>query len=643
MEVDHDTEQAVHDVRLIDGNFTPSDSPRIIGFCHNSMHRGLLTVQLMKSHECITKECHYFEKYETSPYWLNCERSKKRIAAKKEAAKRRKEKALRREASVKETETALILRANEIAAELGFDDLRITGIHRIDCGYTIFYISRSPYNDWYQFRELAFAMCREYHAKFTLKHAKLPDGQFAVIPPNRRDIFLSGGDHRLYDHEKESAMLTIEQTFLHPNLTSTPDNHLAFAGLDTVALAAKYGTPLMLLDEDLIRSRIRLYTSAMRSAFGADSGPLYASKALSFKGIYRIAAEEGMRIDIVSPGELYTAVEAGFPVERAFFHGNNKTDADIAYALDCGIGYFVADNREELDSLDRLAAERGITQKILLRLTPGIDPHTHAKINTGRVDSKFGTSIETGQADDLVRYALSLGSLDLVGFHCHVGSQIFDIAPFTDAADIMIAYAAHIRDLFGFEAQILNLGGGFGVRYTADDPVIDYAQNIADIADHISRRKAEHGIGELTILMEPGRSLVADAGLTVYTVGSVKDITGYRSYVSIDGGMTDNPRYTLYQSRYTILNADRVNDTPDYTCTVAGRCCESGDLIAEEVTIPRPVRGEHIAVCVTGAYNYAMASNYNRIPRPAVVLIADGKDTLAIRRETYADLCRNDI
>lgn len=432
-------------------------------------------------------------------------------------------------------------------------------------------------------------------------------------------------------------------TLLHSNLGINSEGHLTFAGVDTVEMAKKHATPLMLLDENRIRGRIRMYTAAMQEHFGADSGPLLASKALSFKGIYRIAAEENMRIDIVSPGELYTAHAAGFPMDRAYFHGNNKTDADIEFAFDCGIGYFIVDNREELASIDRIARERGIRQKILLRLTPGIDPHTHAKISTGQVDSKFGTSIETGQAMEFVKHILALGGVELCGFHCHVGSQIFDIDPFTSAADIMIKFIAEVRDTLGMTARILNLGGGFGVRYTEKDPEIDYEKNIAEISEHVRSSCAKYALGKLTILMEPGRSIVADSGITLYTVGSVKDITGYKSYVSIDGGMTDNPRYALYQSEYTIMVADRASASPDYECTVAGRCCESGDLIAEGVKIPRPERGETLAVLVTGAYNYSMASNYNRIPRPPIVMIRDGEDKVAVRRETYEDLCRNDM
>lgn len=435
-----------------------------------------------------------------------------------------------------------------------------------------------------------------------------------------------------------------EKKLLHSNLGINERGHLTFAKRDVCELAEKYDTPLMLMDEERIRNNCRTYINAMKKHFGEGSKPLLASKALCFKGIYRIAKEEGMSTDIVSPGELYTAIAAGFPMENAYFHGNNKTDADIEYAMDNGIGCFIADNREEIDKIDSYASLLGIKQDIILRLTPGIDPHTHAAINTGKVDSKFGTSIETGQAEELIEYILSLGHVSLCGFHCHIGSQIFDIKPFTDAADIMVDYISYINKKYNVRIKTLNLGGGFGVRYIDEHPHIDYEENIRLISEHVKDHCTKNDIEMPCILMEPGRSIVADAGLTVYTAGSVKTITGYKSYVSIDGGMTDNPRFALYQSPYTVCNASRMLDDEGFTCTVAGRCCESGDIIQEDVSIAKPERGDKIAVLVTGAYNYSMSSNYNRIPRPPVVMIdKDGEDRVAVRRETYADLVGLDV
>lgn len=426
------------------------------------------------------------------------------------------------------------------------------------------------------------------------------------------------------------------------NISVNEKGHLTFAGYDTVELAEKYGTPLYLMDEDKIREHVRAYKTAMEDCFPAGSMPEFASKAFSCKQIYRIMAEEGIDIDLVSPGEIYTAAAAGFPMENSFFHGNNKTDADIRFAIENKVGCFVVDGEDELSALNRIAGEMGIKQNILLRITPGIDPHTHKKISTGSVDSKFGTAIETGQAMEIVKKALALKNIKLCGFHCHVGSQIFESQPFTDASEIMLEFIAEVRDTLGYTAEILNLGGGLGVRYTEDDPEIDYGEKIKEVAEILNSQCDKLGLPVPKILMEPGRSLVADAGMTLYTVGSVKEITGYKNYVSIDGGMTDNPRYTLYESPYTVVLASRANDEKDYTATVAGRCCESGDLIQEDVKMPKPCRGEILAVLTTGAYNYSMASNYNRVGRPPVVMLGSERDYIAVRRETFKDICALD-
>ncbi|MBE6619941.1 MAG: diaminopimelate decarboxylase [Ruminococcaceae bacterium] len=427
------------------------------------------------------------------------------------------------------------------------------------------------------------------------------------------------------------------------NLSINQAGHLCFGGRDVTELAQKYGTPLYLLDENKIREHCRTYMSAMKQAFGSDALPLYAGKALCIKDIYRIMREEGMGIDVVSSGEIYTADAGGFPMERAYFHGNNKTDADISYAMERGVGYFVCDNEEELLSIECEAEARGIIQKILIRVTPGIDPHTHKAISTGNVDSKFGVAIETGQAETLIALALKQPHVSLEGYHCHIGSQIFETTPFTDAAEIMMSFIASMRDRLGYTAKELNLGGGMGVRYLEEHPNVDYAKNIAQIAAVIKDLAREKQLDLPRMRMEPGRSIVADAGMTLYTVGALKTIPGFRTYVSVDGGMPDNPRYALYQSPYTVLLANRPQQTADTVCTIAGRCCESGDLIQEGVLLPEPKRGDVLAVLTTGAYNYAMASNYNRIPRPAMVRLCDGQDTLILRRETFEDLIRNEL
>ena len=431
---------------------------------------------------------------------------------------------------------------------------------------------------------------------------------------------------------------------LSNNIDRTPEGVLTFAGYDVTQLAKEYGTPLYLMDEARIRANCRMYLQAFRDHFGPGSLPLYASKAASFKQMYRIMAEEGMGVDVVSSGELYTALSAGFPAERIYFHGNCKTDADLAYGVSQGIGFFVADNREELLALEKTAAEANVTQKILLRVTPGIDPHTYEAIATGKVDSKFGSAIETGQAESITRLALSQPHLQLEGFHCHVGSQVIEEDVFERCAVIMLEFIATMREKLGYLARQLDLGGGYGVRYLDTDPALDIPCRIGDVADVVHETCRRLSIPEPEIHMEPGRSIAADAGMTLYTVGTVKRIPGYKNYVSVDGGMSDNPRYALYRAPYTCLLADRVQEQPCMACSVVGRCCESGDIIQEHVFLPADVRrGDTLAVCTTGAYNYSMASNYNRLPRPAIVMLREGTNYLAVRRESFADLCRNEL
>lgn len=430
---------------------------------------------------------------------------------------------------------------------------------------------------------------------------------------------------------------------LYSYLSVNDYDHLTVAGHDTVDLAKEYGTALFVMNIDKLEENCKLYVDTLQECFGERALPLFASKSLSFTGIYTLMNRFGMGTDIVSCGELYTAKKAGFPLEKAFFHGNNKTDTDIAFAIESGIGYFVVDNEDELKSLSRIAGDLGVTQKILLRIAPGIDPHTHKAIQTGGVDSKFGKAIATNQAYEITKLALTLDNIKLCGFHCHIGSQIFDCQPFLDTAEIMLNFIAEVKARYGYEAEMLNLGGGFGVRYVENDPVFDIANAIRTIASLIKTKCEALGIRVPFILMEPGRSIVADTTVTLYTVGSVKEIYGFRNYVSVDGGMADNPRYALYQSQYTVLTANRANAPEDYLCTIAGRCCESGDLIQEDVRIAKPERGDILAVLTTGAYNYAMASNYNRLPRPAILMVGKGFKKLAVKRESFEDLCRLDL
>ena len=427
------------------------------------------------------------------------------------------------------------------------------------------------------------------------------------------------------------------------NISVNEKGHLTFAGYETVDLAKKYGTPLLLMDEEKIREHIREYKKAFSENFPVGSNPEFASKSFSCKQIYRIMANEGMNIDVVSCGEIFTAANAGFPMEKSFFHGNNKSDSDIQFAIDNKVGYFVVDSLDELYALQNIASQNGITQKILLRVTPGIDTHTHQKISTGKVDSKFGIAISTGQALNAVKEILKMENIRLCGFHCHIGSQIFESEPFITAAALMLEFIKQVSDELNYTAEMLNIGGGFGVRYLEEHPEINLAEKIKEVATVINEQCNKLGISVPKIAMEPGRSIVADAGMTLYTIGSVKEITGYKNYVSIDGGMTDNPRYTLYESPYTVILASRANDNKDFVTTIAGRCCESGDIIQENVKLPKPQRNEILAVLTTGAYNYSMASNYNRIPRPPVIMLNQDGDYVAIKRETFEDICKLDV
>lgn len=429
---------------------------------------------------------------------------------------------------------------------------------------------------------------------------------------------------------------------LSSNIERGQDGKIRFAGYDIGALAEKHGTPLYLMDERRVRENCRIYTKAFKAHFGEKGRVLYASKAAAFKQMYRIAAQEGLGVDAVSAGEIHTALAAGFPAENIYFHGNGKTPGEIRYALEAGVGCFVVDNTEELLVLSREAEAAGKRQKIFIRVTPGIDTHTYAAVNTGLVDSKFGFAIETGQAEEAIRLALEQACLELAGLHCHVGSQVFDEDVFERTADIMIAFMAHIRDSLGVTPGALNLGGGYGVRYKESDKQADIPARIGEVAQRLKEQAALHGLPMPVIMMEPGRSIVADAGMTVYTVSSVKRIPGYKRYVIVDGGMGDNPRYALYGSEYTVLHGERTGAEDVFD--LVGRYCESGDIIQPAVSLPEDIQaGDLVAVCTTGAYNYSMASNYNRVPRPPVVMLGESGDYIAVRRETIEDMTSLDV
>ena len=419
--------------------------------------------------------------------------------------------------------------------------------------------------------------------------------------------------------------------------------HLTIGGCDTVQLAEMFGTPLYVMDETAIRRALRAYKASIDENYENGGMVTYASKACCFKELYRIVGQEGCGADVVSGGEIYTALQAGFPAERLYFHGNNKSGEELRLALEAGVGRIVADNPLELEQLSAAACSMGKTAAVYLRITPGINAHTHDFIRTGQIDSKFGFTLETGEALEGVRRALTLPGLELKGLHCHIGSQIFDEQPFVHAAEVMLDFMAQIRRETGATLAELDLGGGFGIRYTEEDQPKAYGEYMRLVAGAVKAKAAQLDYPVPYMVIEPGRSVVASAGITLYTAGHIKEIPGIRTYVSIDGGMTDNPRYALYQAAYTVVNAGKADEPADAVVTLAGRCCESGDLIQENAPVQSCQPGDILAVLATGAYNYAMSSNYNRLPRPAIVMVKEGEARVVVKAETYEDLIRNYI
>jgi len=419
--------------------------------------------------------------------------------------------------------------------------------------------------------------------------------------------------------------------------------HLTIGGRDTVELAQTFGTPLYVMDENEIRRACRSYRKSIDEYYGGNGLAAYASKAFSCLEMCRIAAQEGMGLDVVSGAELYTALAAGFPVEKIFFHGNNKTPEELTYAVRNNVGRIVVDNLYELEILAQVAKAAGKTVPVMLRVKPGVDAHTHDFVKTGCIDSKFGLALENGEAFEAVRRTLELHDLRLTGLHCHIGSQIFDIEPFELAARVMLELIGRIKRRLHFEIDELNLGGGFGIKYIPGHDPVEYEKYMKRVSGVVKGACREQGIKTPFIIIEPGRSIAGPAGITLYKVGGIKDIPGVRTYVSVDGGMADNPRFALYQSEYDMLIANRAQEQKTGRVTVAGRCCESGDLLGEAVPLQKVKAGDILAVLVTGAYNYSMSSNYNRLPKPAVVLVNGEDARVIVRRETYEDVVRNDV
>lgn len=426
-------------------------------------------------------------------------------------------------------------------------------------------------------------------------------------------------------------------------LPANEKGHLLVGGCDAVELARLYGTPLYVLDEGRVRARCREYTEALKEAYPKGL-IVYAGKALMTMGLCRIIAEEGLGLDVVSGGELYTALKAGFPAERIFFHGNNKSDEELALAVDAGVGRVVIDNLGELERLEAAAASRGKAVSVLLRVTPGVLVDSHSYVQTGQLGSKFGLPIADGAALAAARRAAASPWLRLAGYHCHIGSQVIDLSPYDLAVDAMASFMAQAQRETGVAAQQLNMGGGLGILYHDETDVPTPAQFVSRIAGRVLARMKEHGLPVPELLFEPGRSIVGPAGVTLYTIGFVKRIKGMRTYAFVDGGMGDNPRVALYGTRYHAVIANKMNHpVADEPVAVAGKYCESGDVLIEALRAPEPAPGDILAITETGAYNYSMASNYNRLPRPAMVLVRDGMHATLIERETYEDLVRHDV
>jgi diaminopimelate decarboxylase len=418
--------------------------------------------------------------------------------------------------------------------------------------------------------------------------------------------------------------------------------HLHIGGCDCVKLAKKFGTPLYVFDEFTLGSRCQEFKAEFTKRY-SNTLIIYASKAFLNLAIATILKEEGLGLDVVSGGELSLAQSVDLPREKVYFHGNNKTADELKLALDWGIGRIVVDNFYELDLLNTLAHEMKVKQSILLRLNPGVDPHTHRHTTTGILDSKFGFPLATGQAETAVAKAISASNLNLVGLHFHLGSPIPDTSPYQAAIGLVLNFAKEMKAKYDFNLNELSPGGGFAVRYTVDQQTPGIADYAEAITSKVSGLANELGLTRPKLIIEPGRAIVAQAGIALYTVGSIKEIPGVRKYVCLDGGMGDNIRPALYEARYEVLVANKVGHDESTSITIAGKYCESGDILARDIRIASVSAGDIIAIPVSGAYSIPMSSNYNMVPRPAIVMVKDGKARLVRKRESYKDLMRLDL
>lgn len=428
-------------------------------------------------------------------------------------------------------------------------------------------------------------------------------------------------------------------------LKTNDKGHLEIGGVDVAELAQNFGTPLYVMDTVQIENMCRVLSNALKEEYG-DGLVSYASKAFCCKEIYRVIGSYNVGADVVSGGELFTALDSGFPASKITFHGNNKSLTELNEAVRAGVGHIVIDSFGEAEDLDAICADNGCVQQVLIRVNPGVEAHTHHYIQTAKQDSKFGFSLADGSAMDIIKDVLKKSHLKLCGLHCHIGSQIFEKKSFAIAVDKMTDFYKKVFDELAVSFECLNLGGGFGIHYTQDDPLMkpdDYRDFIKVISDKLNECILKKGIKKPYLMLEPGRSIVGEAGVTLYSAGRIKVIKDIKNYIAIDGGMFDNPRFALYQARYTVAAATRMNEKPVKKFTIAGKCCESGDIIAEDCMLPDVKEKDLIAVFSTGAYNYSMASNYNRNFVPPVVFVKDGKIKLAVKAQTYADITRNDL
>ena len=420
------------------------------------------------------------------------------------------------------------------------------------------------------------------------------------------------------------------------------ENTLVIGGVKTTKLAEEFGTPLYVMDEELLRNNCRKYFSLFKCHENGNK-VAYAGKSFLTLSMCKLVEEEGLYLDVVSGGELYTAYKANFPLERVLFHGNNKTLEEINMGVKLGVGTFVVDNLFEIEQLNQISKKEGRIQNIYLRITPGIEAHTHEYIKTGQIDSKFGFAPVGDNIINAIKRAIKLENVNLCGLHCHIGSQIFEITPYEDAAEIMIKLIKRIKDETGYLIKELDLGGGFGIYYSNEDKpkeTEEYCNAILNKVDEVCKKI---NLEKPILVIEPGRSISGNAGITLYTIGSIKDIPSIRKYVSVDGGMTDNIRPALYNARYECIVANRVIYESKEKVTISGKCCESGDILLKAIKIPSVLSGDLLAVMSTGAYGYSMSNNYNKIPKAAVVMVSNGESRIICKRESYDDIIKNEV